>query len=121
MHTLLRTIDKPHIDFAEIVLREFPRQPLETHQRPGRHRARRLHQRVEGALGAVIALELRATQNLQRQQLGLGGQELPDEVAKRLRLRRPADAPALTLERAVNVDHRHFSFHAPHASARYLC
>ena len=31
MHALLRAVEEPHVDLPEVVLREFARQPLETH------------------------------------------------------------------------------------------
>ena len=55
-------IEEPHVHLAEVVLGEFPRQALEAHERAGALGPQRLHQRVEGALAARVAGELRPPQ-----------------------------------------------------------
>ena len=56
------SIEKPHQDLAEIVLRELAGQSLEAHHRARHRRSHRPHQRIQRALRPVIAGEFGAQQ-----------------------------------------------------------
>src|SRR6266849_460604 len=68
---LLGPVDEPDVDLAEVVLREFPGQPLEADHRFRFLLAHRADQLVERALATGIPRELCPAEHFERQQLGL--------------------------------------------------
>ena len=115
---LLPTTDEPNVDVAEVVLREFPGEPFEAHERAHRFGTQLADQIVERGLPAPIAFQLRTPQHFHREQIGVERQRLDDKRAKRLRLRGSANPASLTLAGRVDVRDHRFTFDALDASTR---
>ena len=71
-HALGAPVEEAHVDVAEVVLRELAREALEADHRPQPLGPQLLDQRVQGALAAGVALELRAAEQLDGEHVRLG-------------------------------------------------
>jgi hypothetical protein len=105
MHALPCAIQKPDVDFAEVVLREFSRETLEPNERTDRGRTQGADEIVERRLPAGIPGELRAPQDLDREELGLPRQQLDDQAPKGLGLRGSTNVSLLALLRVIDLRH----------------
>lgn len=105
MDAPLRSVEKRDVDVAEVMLRELAGEPFESHDRAKPLRAQLLHEPVERALPAVIALATRSTVQLQGHHVGLLGELGDEEIPERLRLRRTTDLAAPPLGGRVEAFH----------------
>nr|HEX4319153.1 hypothetical protein [Kofleriaceae bacterium] len=112
VHALLPPVEKPHVDVPEVVLREFAGEALEPDDGARPLRPEVLDQRVQRALAATVALQLRAAEQFHREHVGLRDQLGDEELAKRVCLRRPADAAPCPLSVGIEVSDSAFSVDA---------
>ena len=114
MHDFLRPVLIAHAHFAEIVLREFARQPFESDQRRHDARAQRLRQGIDRALPAGVPGLPRPMEQFHRPHRRLLGQRLHEHLAIRLRRRGAPDLPARPLRGVIDRRDRGFRGDAPH-------
>jgi len=111
-------IEKADVDFAEVVLREFSREALEPHERARRDRTQGADEIVERRLPTGIPGELRAPQDLDREELGFPRQQLDDQAPKGLGFRGATDVSPLALLRVIDLRHIRLTPDATDASER---
>ncbi len=114
VHDLLRLVLIAHAHFAEIVLREFARQPFESDQRRHDARTQCLRQGIDRALPAGVPGLPCPMEQFHRPDRGLLGQRLHEHRAIRLRPRGAPDLPARPLRRVIDRRDRAFRGDAPH-------
>lgn len=106
VNALLAAVDVAHVHVAEVVLRELARKPFEPNHRRRARRAGRSYQRVEGALGAVVASSDRSTEQLPRRRIRLPFEPSLNVAREPRGLRRPTDPASTSLRRIVRVTDR---------------
>jgi hypothetical protein len=116
MHSPARPIEEANVNLSEIVLRTFPSQTLEAHQRSDALRSQCRDQLVERRLPAGLPFQPCAAQNFHREQIRFAGQDVRDNGSKWFRLRRSANGPPLAFGLRIDVGDRRFTFDATDAS-----
>jgi hypothetical protein len=97
VHALLSPVEETNVNVSEVVLRKLAGESFETNHRSRTLGAELLDERVQRALGSVVALQLCAAKQLDREHIGLHRQLCDEEAPERFCLRRSTDSSTCSL------------------------